>query len=227
MNEIGLFEAKTKFSEICERVAARGEAIMVTRRGKPLVKIGPISDARTKPSSIWDRRAKYEKQHGRLTEEFAIPRRAKQTWRNPLVKWTTRHNAHRVSARHVGLLPALEGPAVAFRGTTLAGFRRRCFWDFHHLWGGIALRFGIEKSARLLALYDQLLKNRLPVIPVEIAVAREFSIIKAACRKKGASASDFDFLIAATAKAHGLILATLNARHFQGIEGLAVENWLV
>ena len=35
MNQIGLFEAKTKFSEICERIAAGGEAIVVTRRGKP------------------------------------------------------------------------------------------------------------------------------------------------------------------------------------------------
>ena len=39
MNEIGLFEAKTKFSEICERVAASHETIIVTRRGKPLVTI--------------------------------------------------------------------------------------------------------------------------------------------------------------------------------------------
>jgi predicted nucleic acid-binding protein len=32
-------------------------------------------------------------------------------------------------------------------------------------------------------------------------------------------------LIAATAKAHSFILATLNPRHFIGIEGLAVEDW--
>jgi prevent-host-death family protein len=79
MNEIRLFEAKRKLSDICERVATRREAIVVTRRGSPLVKIGPITDARTKLSSIWGRRAKYEKRHGRLTEEFAIPRRAKQS----------------------------------------------------------------------------------------------------------------------------------------------------
>jgi len=77
MNEIGLFEAKTKFSEICEQVAAKGKAIIVTRRGKPLVKIGPISEANTKPSSVWDRRAKYERRHGRVTEDFVLPRREK------------------------------------------------------------------------------------------------------------------------------------------------------
>jgi predicted nucleic acid-binding protein len=89
------------------------------------------------------------------------------------------------------------------------------------------LLYGMEwkKSGRLRDLYDQLLKDRMPVFPVDTAVAKAFSVIKAACRKKGASASDFDFLIAATAKARGLILATLNVRHFQIIEGLAIENW--
>lgn len=84
MNAIGLFEAKTKFSEICERVAAGGEAIVVTRRGKPLVKIEPISKREAKPSSVWDRRAEYEKKYGKMTEDFPIPSRQKQTWRDSL-----------------------------------------------------------------------------------------------------------------------------------------------
>ena len=89
------------------------------------------------------------------------------------------------------------------------------------------LLYGLElkQSARLTALYERLLKGRLTVFPVEAALARTFSQIKAACRKKGFSASDFDFLIAATAKTHGLTLATLNVRHFTGMDGLAVEDW--
>ncbi len=86
---------------------------------------------------------------------------------------------------------------------------------------GIAL----QPATRLNSLYEQLLKDRLRVLPVDGAVAKVFSELKAACRKKGFSASDSDFLIAATAKAHGLILATINIRHFKGIEGLAVEDW--
>ncbi len=31
--------------------------------------------------------------------------------------------------------------------------------------------------------------------------------------------------IAATAKSAGLVLVTLNPRHFEGLEGLAVEDW--
>jgi predicted nucleic acid-binding protein len=88
---------------------------------------------------------------------------------------------------------------------------------------GIALK----QSSRLNSLYEELLKNRLQTLPVDDAVAETFSQMKAACRKKGFCASDFDFLIAATAKAHGLILATINLRHFKGIDGLAVEDWTI
>lgn len=93
--------------------------------------------------------------------------------------------------------------------------------------GEAEMLYGLElkQSANLNSLYERLLKNRLQALSVDTAVARTFSQIKVACRRKGFSASDFDFLIAATAKAHGLILATLNIRHFSGIEGLAVEDW--
>ncbi len=84
MNAIGLFEAKTKFSEICERVAAKGEAVVVTRRGRPLVTIEPIPMPEGRPVSVWDRRADFEKKHGRFTEDFTLPPRQKQTWRNTL-----------------------------------------------------------------------------------------------------------------------------------------------
>ena len=83
MDTIGLFEAKTKFSEICARVAAKREAVLVTRRGKPLVKIEPVTE-KSKPASVWDCRAQYEKKHGRLSEDFRLPAREKQTWGSPL-----------------------------------------------------------------------------------------------------------------------------------------------
>ena len=44
MKSVGLFEAKTRLSEICEQVSKTGEAVTVTRRGKPLVRIDPIPD---------------------------------------------------------------------------------------------------------------------------------------------------------------------------------------
>lgn len=84
MTEIGLFEAKTKLSEICARVATKGTPVILTRRGKPLVRIEPVDSARVARKSVWDRRAEYERKHGKFTEDFELPRREKQTWRNPL-----------------------------------------------------------------------------------------------------------------------------------------------
>lgn len=84
MNSIGLSEAKTKFSGVCEAVSTNGRAVTVTRRGKPIVTIAPIPLSKAKPRSIWSLRAEYELKHGRLKEEFELPARGKQTRRNSL-----------------------------------------------------------------------------------------------------------------------------------------------
>ena len=84
MNSIGLFEAKTKLSEICDAVSIKGKSVTVTRRGKPLVTIEPIPADKSQTKSVWTLRAEYERKHGRLKEEFELPARGKQTWRNPL-----------------------------------------------------------------------------------------------------------------------------------------------
>lgn len=89
------------------------------------------------------------------------------------------------------------------------------------------LLYGLELrgSTKLNAQYEHLLKHRLKSLPVDASVAAAFAHMKSWAKKHGHAASDFDFLIAATAKAHGLVLATLNHRHFQWIEGLGVEDW--
>jgi predicted nucleic acid-binding protein len=87
--------------------------------------------------------------------------------------------------------------------------------------------YGLElkKSGKLETLYNNLLKDRLRVLPVDSGVAKHFASLKAWAKANGRSPSDFDLLIAATAKAHKLILATLNVRHFQGFPGLLAEDW--
>ncbi|MDA1044178.1 MAG: type II toxin-antitoxin system Phd/YefM family antitoxin [Verrucomicrobia bacterium] len=77
MKAIGIFEAKTKFSEVCELVAESHEAITVTKRGKPLVRIVPIdSDVLT----IRERREAYMAGPGKDdmpdTEDFEPPERS-------------------------------------------------------------------------------------------------------------------------------------------------------
>ena len=83
----------------------------------------------------------------------------------------------------------------------------------------------LKKSARFGALYDALLKERLRVLPVDSGVVKHFASLKAWARVNGRSPSDFDLLIAATARTHGLKLATLNIRHFERFPGLTIEDW--
>jgi prevent-host-death family protein len=61
MRMIGLFEAKTKLSEICEEVAKTHVPVTITRRGKALVCIEPIAEQRL---TISERRAAYMSKHG-------------------------------------------------------------------------------------------------------------------------------------------------------------------
>lgn len=87
--------------------------------------------------------------------------------------------------------------------------------------------YGLElkKSAKLVALYDGLLRERLRVLSVDSGVAKHFASLKAWAKVNGRSPSDFDLLIAATARGHALTLATLNIRHFHGFPDLMVEDW--
>ena len=39
---IGIFEAKTRFSQICDQVSHSGQPLLVERRGQPLVMITPV-----------------------------------------------------------------------------------------------------------------------------------------------------------------------------------------
>jgi len=73
--------------------------------------------------------------------------------------------------------------------------------------------------------YRELLENQYPVLAFDAAVADTFSELAAHLRRQGKTKPVVDLLIAATACRHGLVLATLNARHFAGIPGLIVEDW--
>jgi tRNA(fMet)-specific endonuclease VapC len=80
-------------------------------------------------------------------------------------------------------------------------------------------------SAALWDRYQDLLAGRLPVLDVTLEVARTYATLAGPLIRKGRPRPVVDLLIAATARSAGLVLATLNARHFREIEGLAVEDW--
>jgi len=81
MRTVGIFEAKAKLSEICEQVARSGESVVVTRRGRPLVKIEPAEVDR---SSVWEDRAEYIARRGNIKEEFDLPERSREVPASPL-----------------------------------------------------------------------------------------------------------------------------------------------
>ena len=68
--------------------------------------------------------------------------------------------------------------------------------------------------------------SRIRVIPIKDAIPL-FAKEKARLRKAGTAVEDFDLLIGATAVKAGFTMVTENTRHFQNIEGIHLENWVV
>jgi prevent-host-death family protein len=54
IEEIGAFEAKTRLSELLEKVA-RGHVYRITRRGKPVAELRPVSEGTRRPTFGTDR----------------------------------------------------------------------------------------------------------------------------------------------------------------------------
>ena len=61
---IGIFEAKTHFSEICDKVARTGEEVVVARRGRPMVRIVAVSPEPEDRVGILARMRQTEAKHG-------------------------------------------------------------------------------------------------------------------------------------------------------------------
>lgn len=86
---------------------------------------------------------------------------------------------------------------------------------------------GLEQrqSEKYWRRYRELLMGRYPVLPLDEAVAAQFGRLAAELRRAGETKPAVDLFIAATARQHGLTIATLNAGHFSDIPGLSVEDW--
>ena len=87
--------------------------------------------------------------------------------------------------------------------------------------------YGLAKSgsARMREVYDSVLRGRLPILPIDADVAAAYADLRAGCERRGTPVKDMDLLIAATAKANGLTVATLNVSDFTVIHGVTVEDW--
>ena len=83
-----------------------------------------------------------------------------------------------------------------------------------------------EKKGRLLEAIDTLVLPNIAVLPFDETAARVYGDLRARLESSSTSVSEPDLRIAAITLSRGATLATGNARHFEKIPGLAVEDWL-
>lgn len=90
------------------------------------------------------------------------------------------------------------------------------------------LIYGAEKSSqpeRNLADIEGM-QARLEVLPFEEHAALHFGQLRAELSREGKPIGPYDQMIAAHARACGLILVTNNEREFKRVSGLRIENWV-
>ena len=91
------------------------------------------------------------------------------------------------------------------------------------------LYYGAQKS--IDAQQNRLLVEEflltIQVIESDFQICQKFGLIKAELYSPGLHLADADVLIAATVLVHGEKLITGNAKHFERIANLKIENWRI
>ncbi|MEI8095505.1 MAG: type II toxin-antitoxin system Phd/YefM family antitoxin [Spirochaetales bacterium] len=80
MSTITLFEAKAQISELVKRIASSGESVVLTVRGKPMVRIIPYREET--PPDVWELRERSGLPYGSI--DFEAPARSTEVRWNPL-----------------------------------------------------------------------------------------------------------------------------------------------
>ena len=90
------------------------------------------------------------------------------------------------------------------------------------------LEYGMCRSAKPTWNRTALLTclTNIRIMPFDADAAREYGDIRADLAARGTPIGANDLLIAAHARALGLILVTNNTREFARVPGLKVENWV-
>jgi tRNA(fMet)-specific endonuclease VapC len=89
------------------------------------------------------------------------------------------------------------------------------------------LLFGARNSARVASNLRLLERFFTPFLslPFDDRCAEQYAAVRADLTAQGQIIGPNDMLIAATARAHDLILVTHNTREFSRVVGLKVEDW--
>ena len=83
METYALYDAKNRLSELCNQVTETGEPCVISRRGRPIVKLVPIEDPQSS-QSVWDTLEESQAKYGLLSEDFELPERGIQARPDPL-----------------------------------------------------------------------------------------------------------------------------------------------
>lgn len=90
------------------------------------------------------------------------------------------------------------------------------------------LMHGVEKSQakekNRIAL--TMFLSEIQIVSFDASAAQSYGAVKADLQKRGLPIGPMDTLIAAHAKALGLILVTNNTREFSRVDGLVLEDWV-
>lgn len=89
------------------------------------------------------------------------------------------------------------------------------------------LYYGAEKSAdpaRTRSAVERLLLT-VDIIHTDLAILMRFGSLKASLQREGIPLSDADILIASATMEKAEVLVTGNAKHFERIRGLVLEDW--
>jgi tRNA(fMet)-specific endonuclease VapC len=87
--------------------------------------------------------------------------------------------------------------------------------------------FRAEGRESLLRFFEDQVFPRLTILPFDRESALIYGRVKAAVEREGRPRFEPDLQIAAVALRHRLTVVTGNVRHFTGIPGLKIENWLL
>jgi len=85
------------------------------------------------------------------------------------------------------------------------------------------LLYGAANSSREVEHFAA----RLEVLPFDAEAAAHAADIRANLGRQGQMIGAYDVLIAAHARARGLVVVTGNLKEFKRVEGLRAEDWLV
>ena len=89
------------------------------------------------------------------------------------------------------------------------------------------LMHGLEKSMAVERnrVAIMMFLSPISILDFDSYAAREYGRIRADLERKGTPIGPMDMLIAAHARAEGLILVTNNTREFERVEELEIEDW--